>query len=585
MLRATSGDGVIGRIVIDDIRPRTPSGAFPPKASVGEVTHVSANIFTDGHDRLFARVRWCRDGGLKSEWRYAVMDDRGNDHWETVIGFTEPGKHELVVEAWIDSEGQDPSLEVISSVSSIVWVDRERARFSSWYELFPRSEGGFAGTIKRLPAVAAMGFDVVYFPPIHPIGQAHRKGRDNTLEALPDDVGSPWAIGSPQGGHDAISLDLGAEADFKDLVGKAASLGMEVALDYALQCSPDHPWVTEHPEWFHHRADGTIKYAENPPKKYQDIYPINFWPSDEGDREALWNACRSLIEHWVGLGVKIFRVDNPHTKPMAFWAWLISVIQENDPEVIFLAEAFTRPKPMAKLAEVGFTQSYTYFTWRNTKDELASYLSELTTGHEVDYLRPNFWPNTPDILAGPLRNGPSAAFRLRLLLAATMVPSYGIYSGYELCENQPQNDSNEEYLNSEKYELKKRDWDDPGSLAPFIARVNKIRHAHPALQQLRGTMLHHGENENMFAYSRFTHDRSDVLLCVVNLDPYVAHHDMITINLEALGLSENESYEAHDEMTGNSYVWGGRTHYIHLDPNNQPGHVFHLRALHGGSRG
>ncbi len=650
-MTTTSGGDVIDRIVIDDLRPRTPSGTFPAKASVGEVVQVSATIFTDGHDRLAAQVKWRGWGARNGDWLVAPMVDRGNDHWDASVGFTEIGAYEVVVEAWVDHletwrhdarlkmaagqdmetelsevallledalaglsgddrevvsralgvlrsscaervrldaaldedlaaalEGRGPAGEVGGSASMRVWVDRERARFSTWYELFPRSEGGFVGTAERLAGVAAMGFDVVYLPPIHPIGETCRKGRDNTLRAEPGDVGSPWAIGSALGGHDAIHPDLGTEADFKDLLNEAASLGMEIALDYALQCSPDHPWVTEHPEWFHHRPDGTIKYAENPPKKYQDIYPINFWPAAEEDRRALWDACRLILDHWIGLGVRIFRVDNPHTKPMAFWAWLIPEIQRAYPEVIFLAEAFTRPKVMAKLAEVGFTQSYTYFTWRTAKHELVSYVTELASGPTADWLRPNFWPNTPDILADPLRDGSLAAFRLRVLLAATLVPSYGIYSGYELGENQPQSDTNEEYRNSEKYELKRRDWNAADSIAPFIARVNRVRRRHPALQQLRGTMMHHGDNDLVLAYSRFTIDRSDVVLCVVNLDPYGAHHDMITIDLAELGLPEHDAYEAHDEMTGATYVWHGRTNYVRLDPNDQPGHVFHLRV-------
>ncbi|MEA2702253.1 MAG: hypothetical protein QOD63_198, partial [Actinomycetota bacterium] len=341
-----------------------------------------------------------------------------------------------------------------------LWVDRERAVFGAWYELFPRSEGGFRKTATdRLPAVAAMGFDVVYLPPIHPIGRTYRKGRNNTLDPNPDDPGSPWAIGSELGGHTAIEPSLGTIEDFDFLVDAARDLDMEIALDYALQCSPDHPWVTEHPEWFHHRPDGTIKYAENPPKKYQDIYPINFWPEGEGQQQALWQACKDILDHWIGHGVRIFRVDNPHTKPLAFWEWLIPAVQSEHPDVLFLAEAFTRPKRMAALAEVGFTQSYTYFTWRNTKEELRDYLEEVSTGPSADFMRPNFWPNTPDILSGPLRNGPLSAFKMRLVLAATAVPSYGIYSGYELGENAPASDLNEEYLFSEKYEIKLRDHD------------------------------------------------------------------------------------------------------------------------------
>ncbi|HKY75011.1 MAG TPA: maltotransferase domain-containing protein, partial [Acidimicrobiia bacterium] len=354
----------------------------------------------------------------------------------------------------------DPA-DLAASEPRVLWVDRERGLAGAWYELFPRSYGGLAGATERLPAVANMGFDVVYVPPVHPIGRSFRKGRNNTLEPGPSDPGSPWAIGAAEGGHLELHPELGTFEDFDAFVAKARSLGMEVALDYALQCSPEHPWVSEHPEWFHHRPDGTIKYAENPPKKYQDIYPINMWPADDTDRQALWDACKEVLDFWIGHGIRIFRVDNPHTKPFAFWAWVIREIQAKNPEILFLAEAFTRPKLMARLAEVGFTQSYTYFTWRNTKAELQEYFEEVALGPKADYMRPNFWPNTPDILSGILRGGGPGAFRLRLVLAACSVPSYGLYSGYELCENQPMSDTNEEYFESEKYEIKQRDFSQP----------------------------------------------------------------------------------------------------------------------------
>ena len=431
--------------------------------------------------------------------------------------------------------------EDVTTESVPLWVDRHRGLYSTWYELFPRSEGGFVGAAKRLQAVADMGFDVVYLPPIHPIGVTARKGRNNVVEAAPGDVGSPWAIGGPEGGHTAIHPDLGTAQELRDLVAEAGALGMEIALDYALQCSPDHPWVSEHPEWFHHRPDGTIKYAENPPKKYQDIYPINFWPDDEADRQGLWEACKAILDHWIGEGIRIFRVDNPHTKPMAFWAWVIPAVQEDHPEVLFLAEAFTRPKVMARLAEVGFTLSYTYFTWRTTKAELTEYVTELETGPTSTFMRPSFWPNTPDILADPLRDGPPSAFRLRLLLAATLSPSYGIYSGYELCENEPQSEANEEYASSEKYELKSRDWGAPGSLAPLVTRLNGVRRDHPALQRLGGTQFHHSNKDELLVYSRRSADGADVVLCVVNLDPFAWQEDTLYLDLVALGVSRRRA--------------------------------------------
>lgn len=459
-----------------------------------------------------------------------------------------------------------------------LWVDRRRGLFSTWYELFPRSEGGFVGAAKRLPAVAEMGFDVVYLPPIHPIGVTARKGRSNSVEAAPGDVGSPWAIGGPEGGHMDIHPELGTAADLADLIAEAGSLGMELALDYALQCSPDHPWVREHPEWFHHRPNGTIKYAENPPKKYQDIYPINFWPEDEVDRVALWEECKAILDHWIGAGIRIFRVDNPHTKPLTFWAWLIAAVQADHPEVLFLAEAFTRPKVMARLAEVGFTLSYTYFTWRTTKAELTEYVTELETGATAGYMRPSFWPNTPDILAEPLRHGTPAAFRLRLVLAATLAPSYGIYSGYELCENEPQSEADEEYARSEKFERKDRDWTRPDSLAPLVTTLNRARHEHPALQRLGGTHFHHSSKDELLVYSRSSADGSDVLLCVVNLDPATWQEDTLHLDLGVLGLSADEPFVAHDLLTGKRFAWHGPSPYVRLDPAEAPGHVLHLRA-------
>jgi starch synthase (maltosyl-transferring) len=463
-----------------------------------------------------------------------------------------------------------------------LWVDRPRALFGAWYELFPRSEGGFAGAMKRLGAVADMGFDVVYLPPIHPIGVTERKGPGNTLGAGPDDPGSPWAIGSREGGHTAIAPELGTLDDFRAFCAEAADLGLEVALDYALQCSPDHPWVHDHPEWFWRRPDGSVRYAENPPKKYQDIYPINFWPERESDRKALWAACRDVLRYWIDHGIRIFRVDNPHTKPMAFWAWLIERIQRDHPDVIFLSEAFTRPKVMAKLAEVGFTQSYTYFTWRNEAWELRDYVNELAYGPGADYMRPSFWTNTPDILSGPLRHGPPAAFRLRFVLAATLVPSYGMYSGYELYENEPASDANEEYLHSEKYEIRRRDWGRDDSLAPFIARVNDIRRRHAAFRWLKNVRFHGTSNDRFLVWSKGRLDDGsvgDLVLVVVNLDPHHAHETTLDLDLRAMGLPWQGPYSATDELTGGTYAWDGPRPYVRLDPwQGQVAHILSLRA-------
>ncbi len=472
-----------------------------------------------------------------------------------------------------------PDARFSSSAPHPHWVDRPVAAKAAWYELFPRSFGGFTGAAEHLPYVAGLGFDVVYLPPIHPIGETFRKGRNNTLTPGPDDPGSPWAIGGGAGGHDAVHPDLGTIDDFDAFVARAAELGLEVALDYALQCSPDHPWVRDHPEWFQQRPDGSIRYAENPPKKYQDIHPIEFWPADDADRVALWGACRDVLEHWIAHGIRTFRVDNPHTKPLAFWQWVIADVHDRHPDVLFLAEAFTKPAMMAKLAEIGFSQSYTYFTWRHEAWELREYVTELTQGPLVEYMRPSFWPNTPDILDDiVLRNGPPAAFALRFVLAATLVPVYGIYSGYELCENEPASDTNTEYLHSEKYELKQRDYADPASLAPLLRSVNEIRRRHPGVWSLRDIRFHHSDNPQLLVYSR-GHVDTDLLVCVVNLDPHHAQDTTVRLDLGALGLPKDRPYTCHDELGGDTYVWGGESAYVRLDPTaGQVAHLLHVTA-------
>ncbi|MEA3215781.1 MAG: hypothetical protein QOJ19_1937, partial [Acidimicrobiia bacterium] len=462
------------------------------------------------------------------------------------------------------------------SETEMLWVDRKRAGHGAWYELFPRSYGGFRGTMSQLPRLAEMGFDVLYLPPIHPVGRTHRKGKNNTLNALPDDVGSPWAIGAEEGGHTAINPELGTEADFKALVEAAAAHGIEVALDYALQCSPDHPWVKAHPEWFNQLPDGSIRYAENPPKKYQDIYPINFWPERDADRRELWAACRDILEHWIARGIRIFRVDNPHTKPMAFWAWVIADVHSRHPDVLFLAEAFTDPPTMAKLAEIGFTQSYTYFTWRYSRQEFTEYLTTLTTPPLIDTMRPNFWPNTPDILEGMLRNGSLAAFALRYVLAATLVPNYGIYSGFELGENRPASPDNTEYLDSEKYQSVTRDYGREPNLVDLIKRVNSSRRVHRALQ-VPGIRFHGTDNDALVVYSRESLDGHDVVLVVVNLDPTVAQAGTLDLDLGAMGLPWDEPFEAYDELVDTTFTWQGRYPWVRLDPAYQPAHLLHLR--------
>jgi starch synthase (maltosyl-transferring) len=479
-----------------------------------------------------------------------------------------------------------PLRELVCSARPMpLQVERRRALFGSWYELFPRSEGAVAGpdgklhsgtfrtAAERLPAVAAMGFDVVYLPPIHPIGTAWRKGPNNSLSAGPDDVGSPWAIGSPEGGHDAVHPDLGTLADFDHFVARARELRLEVALDFALQCSPDHPWVAKHPEWFAHRADGTIAYAENPPKKYQDIYPIAF---DEDFAGIVLETLR-VLRHWMAHGVRIFRVDNPHTKPVVFWEKVIGDVNRTDPDVIFLAEAFTRPAMMNTLGQIGFQQSYTYFTWRNDKAELTDYMRELS-GETAGWMRPNFFVNTPDILHAYLQNGGRPAFETRAVLAATLSPSWGVYAGYELCEAAPAHPGSEEYLNSEKYELRPRDWAaaeaEGRSLAPLLTTLNRLRRRHPALQQLRDITFHAVDNDMLLAYSKRHGD--DVVLVVVNLDPFHTQEATVSLNMPELGLSWHESFPVCDELTGETYHWG-RDNYVRLEPGRAPAHVLSLR--------
>jgi starch synthase (maltosyl-transferring) len=463
-----------------------------------------------------------------------------------------------------------------------VVVDRERARFGAWYELFPRSTSpvpGRHGTFKdleaRLPYVASMNFDVLYLPPIHPIGRSFRKGPNNSTTAGPDDPGSPWAIGAAEGGHKAVHPELGTLDDLRHLVGAAAQHGLELAMDIAFQCSPDHPYVTEHPEWFRKRPDGTIQYAENPPKKYQDIYPFDF--EIEQWRE-LWEELRSVVQFWVDQGVRIFRVDNPHTKSFPFWEWLIAEIKRDCPEAIFLAEAFTRPKVMQRLAKAGFAQSYNYFPWRNTKWEITHYLTELTQTDLKEYFGPNLWPNTPDILPEYLQFGGRPAHMARLILAATLGPSYGIYGPvFELCENRPLALGREEYLDSEKYEIKTWNLNRPDSLRGLISRVNQIRRDNPAFQANHNLRFYDVDNEQIIAYSKSNEDGSNEVLVVVNLDPHHKQSGFITLPLKDLGLDPRQPYQAHDLLTDARYLWHGARNYVELDPQTVPAHIFVIR--------
>jgi starch synthase (maltosyl-transferring) len=507
------------------------------------------------------------------------LSDRGIAPWDRLAAADAEEITEILDEA--------PLRELLTrSAAYPLVVHRQRALYGAWYEFFPRSEGvqidpmgrrePVGGTLRtaacRLDGIADMGFDVVYLPPIHPIGTTARKGRNNALHAGPGDPGSPWAIGSPDGGHDSIHPELGTFADFDAFVARTRELGMEVALDLALQTSPDHPWVTEHPDWFSHRADGTIAYAENPPKKYQDIYPLNF----DQDPGGLYAEVLRVVRLWMSHGVRIFRVDNPHTKPLAFWERLLAEVDSTDPDVIFLAEAFTRPAMMHTLAKIGFHQSYTYFTWRNTAPELIGYLRELS-GPAAAYMRPNFFVNTPDILHEYLQHGGPPAFRVRAVLAALLSPTWGVYSGFELCENVPVRPGSEEYLDSEKYAYRPRDWkeaeQEPNGIAPLLTRLNMIRKSHPALHWLRNLRFHFVDQPGMMCFSKRSSRDADTVLVVVNLDPYQPREATVWLDMATLGMDDQSQFVVTDELTGESYRWG-QANYVRLDPAIAPAHIF-----------
>ncbi|HET7571752.1 MAG TPA: alpha-1,4-glucan--maltose-1-phosphate maltosyltransferase [Gaiellaceae bacterium] len=582
------------RIQIQQVSPQLDCGRYPVKRTVGDRVEVRARVFRDGHETLGAAIRYRPPGA--SRFAEAPLEPRGNDWWEGSFGVDRPGLWCFRVEAWVDrvasfqeelrrklaagerdlagelSEGAvllglddltaedalaapagDRSEKAVSPQYEVD-VDRVLARFGAWYELFPRSWGGFDGVRAQLPALAKLGFDVVYLPPIHPIGRTNRKGRNNAETAEPGDVGSPWAIGSEQGGHDAIDPALGTDADFRRLVAEAKEHGIEIALDFAVQCSPDHPWLREHPEWFNRRPDGTLKYAENPPKRYQDIYNVNF---DCEDWRGLWQALLDVVLHWVDRGVTVFRVDNPHTKPVPFWQWLIREVRAAHPETIFLAEAFTRPAPMTTLAKAGFAQSYTYFTWKNTRFELLEFAGQLLEWRE--FYRPNCFANTPDILHEYLQHGGPAAFEARLVLAAALSPSYGIYSGFEHFENVPVREGSEEYLDSEKYELKERRLDGP--LLPLAAALNAARRENEALQRLEGLTFLETENERLFAFLKRSGD--NVVVAVVNLDPAAAQEGVCILPVST-GLPP--AYPVRDLLAGESWTWHIGRNYVKLPP-------------------
>jgi len=515
------------------------------------------------------------EGRTLREWATAVVDPL-RDREERVVLAQSDTVHELA------RRHPDPQTVARHEPPVAIEVDRERARYSTWYELFPRSasrtpgqHGTFADVEALLPDISAMGFDVLYMPPIHPIGVTERKGPNNTAQAADGDPGSPWAIGGAAGGHKSIHPELGTLEDFRRLLAKAGERGIELALDIAFQCTPDHPYVTEHPEWFLKRPDGTIQYAENPPKKYQDIYP--FW-FETPQWQALWAELKSVFDFWIAQGVRIFRVDNPHTKSFAFWEWVIAEIRRNQPDVIFLAEAFTRPKVMYRLAKAGFTQSYNYFPWRNTKRELEAYFTELNSQPVREFFRANLWPNTPDILPEYLQFGGRAAFMIRLVLAATLGASYGIYGpAFELMEERAREQGSEEYLDSEKYQLRTWDRDRPSSLKDFIARVNRIRRENPPLQSDRGLAFHQVDNDMLIAYSKTNENSTESVLVVANVDPHYAQSGWVTIDLRSLGLPAETTFQMDDLLSGSRFLWRGPRNFVSLDPQRTAAHIFRVR--------
>jgi len=628
-----------GRVVIEAVEPSVDRGFLATKAAEGDVVEVTADIFSDGHDKIAADILHRKVG--EGEWQRAPMHFVDNDRWSGSIAADAIGAHEFTIEAWRDAfaswhaevgkkrdAGQIIELELLEGTALLdraietvpesqlarledlrarlngtdaegrwgvfdspemreamavwgprsnvsryrqvlpLWVDRKRAVFSAWYELFPRSaandperHGTFDDVIARLPYVRDLGFDVLYFPPIHPIGTTNRKGRNNSLTAGENDPGSVYAIGSEHGGHDAIHPELGSFDDFKRLVAAAAEHGLEIALDFAIQCSPDHPWIKEHPEWFDWRPDGTLKFAENPPKKYEDIVNVHFYGAS---LPGLWYALRDVVAFWIAHGVKIFRVDNPHTKPLPFWQWLIADINAKHPDVVFLAEAFTKPKMMKRLAKVGFQQSYTYFTWRDDKAGLTEYVSELN-GEMAAYYRPNFFTNTPDINPYYLQTSGRPGFIVRSTLAATLSGSWGIYNGFEICEYEPL-PGREEYLDSEKYELRARDFDAPGNIRDHIAALNRARQENVALQDVRGTQFLNAWNDNVIAYFRATPDRSNAVMVIVNLDPANVQSADYEVPLWEFGLDDSGTIAVEDLLAGHASTLAGKVQNITLDP-------------------
>ena len=640
------------RVIIENVKPQLNCGQYPVKRVVGEAITVTADIFSDGHDEVKAKLLYRKS--KKKNWNEVPMQFLGNDHWEATFRPDSMGRFEYTIQGWVDhfytwqkgvqkkfEANQDISVElqigaqfleeaavtarpgqqkrlrkwvndlkenqsqaealaqaISTDVSDLmsaccdlqnvttyhkvlaVEVERQKALFSTWYEFFPRSasqEPGKHGTFqdceRLLPRIAEMGFDTIYLPPIHPIGYAFRKGKNNSTTAQPGEPGSPWAIGAPDGGHKGILAELGTLDDFRSFVHQAREHGIEIALDFAIQCSPDHPYVKEHPQWFKWRPDGTVQYAENPPKKYQDVLPVNF---ETEDWQNLWRELRSVLQYWIDQGVHIFRVDNPHTKAFGFWEWVIAEIHKNDPQVIFLAEAFTRPRVMERLAKIGFTQSYTYFTWRNTSEELKEYMHELTRTEMREYFRPNFWPNTPDINPPVLQEGGEAAHITRVVMAATMSSNYGLYGPvYEFGIATPVPEK-EEYLDSEKYEIKHWDWGRFTKIREVITLINKIRKVNPALQTTWNIAFGGSDNTQLLCYGKWDDDFTNKILVVVNLDPYNTQAGWVQVPLQQLRIQPGQHYNVYDLLTERQYTWNDEWNYVELRPHEMPVHVFRI---------
>jgi len=566
--------------VIENLQPVVDGGRFPVKAIPGEIIEVTADIFRDGHEKCEASLLFRKQGAEK--WMRMPMEFVDNDLWRGRFAPSEAGEWEYLIEARTlghSSSREIPYVDtpIRSEKPARLRVDSPLAEFSAWYEMWARSQGKdgnksatFADMTERLTEIKDMGFDVLYLPPIHPIGETKRKGADNALVAKPGEPGCPYAIGNRHGGHKAVDPDLGTLAQCRAFLNTAQDMGFTIALDFALNCSPDHPYVKNHPDWFYREKDGTIKCAENPPKKYEDVYPLNFFCPD---RKNLWKEIKSIVEFWMDMGVTIFRVDNPHTKPFVFWDWLIREIKAENPEIIFLAEAFTRPKIMKHLAKIGFDLSYTYFTWRTNAQELREYLEELTQSSAKDFMKPIFFPTTPDILPWHLQNATPAMFKIRFALACTLVGAYGMYNGYEICESAPV-PGKEEFLHSEKYQYKAWDWNRPGNIKGFIKRLNEIRQDNRALHRLKNLRFHDSNNPSILAYSKT--EGENIILCVVNLDPHNRQTATLNLDLASMGLANENIYGVYDLLTHESYVWSGRYNYVELSPHKE---VLHLLKI------